>query len=110
MKGYNVNIVKNYLMYNTTVIFLQTKDPKEIAKLIANEPKQKYNNPRIPSVYKAGRVVVITQSENPVVLAQTGVSEVKEFKVPQLSEKGQQLRNANFKLQTDPKSDRADGH
>ena len=67
--------------------YFQTKDPKEIAKLISNEPKQKYNNPRIPSAYKAGRVVVITQSENPVILAQSGKSEVKEFKVKQLSEK-----------------------
>lgn len=71
-----------------TQLFFQTKDPKEIAKRIANEPKQKYNNPRIPSAYKGGRVVVITQSENPVVMAQTGVKEVKEYKVPQLSEKG----------------------
>ena len=32
-------------------------------------------------------MVVITQSENPVLLARTGVNEVKEFPVKQLSEK-----------------------
>lgn len=66
---------------------------KEIAKLIAKEPKQKYNNPRIPSQYKAGRVVVITQSENPVLLTKTDWTEVKEYPVPQLSDK--ELKDTN---------------
>ncbi|KAJ6224960.1 hypothetical protein RDWZM_003505 [Blomia tropicalis] len=70
-----------------------TKDPKEIAKLIANEPKQKYNNPRIPSSYKAGRVVVITQSEKDVILARSGDSNVKLFPVKQLSE--EELKDTN---------------
>lgn len=69
------------------LVCLQTKDPKEIAKKIANEPKQKYNNPRIPSAFKAGRVVIITQSENPCLLAQSGKNEVREFPVPQLDPK-----------------------
>ena len=60
---------------------------------IAAEPKQKYNNPRIPSAYKAGRVVVITQSERDVVLARTGWSEVKLFPVTQLPEK--ELKDTN---------------
>ncbi|XP_075677203.1 uncharacterized protein LOC113793733 [Dermatophagoides pteronyssinus] len=71
----------------------KTKDSKEIAKLIAKEPKQKYNNPRIPSQYKAGRVVVITQSENPVILFKSDWSDCKEFPVPQLSEK--ELKDTN---------------
>ena len=60
---------------------------KEIARRIANEPKEKYNNPRIPNAYKAGRVAIITQSENVVLLARSGEKEVKEYPVKQLGEK-----------------------
>lgn len=37
--------------------------------------------------------MVITQSENPVLLAQSGKSEVKEYPVPQLTEK--ELQDTN---------------
>lgn len=90
MKGYNVRLQCHfpiYFLFTIDHLITQTKDPKEIAKLIANEPKQKYNNPRIPSAYKSGRVVVITQSEKPVLLARSGNNEVKEFPVKQIGEK-----------------------
>lgn len=66
---------------------------KEIAKLIAREPKAKYNNPKIPSAYKAGRVVVITQSENPSLFARSDQDEVKEYPVPQFTP--EQIKDTN---------------
>lgn len=49
---------------------------KEIAKLIAAEPK-----------VKGVRTVVITQGPSPVLVAKTGVSKVDEFDVPQIEPK-----------------------
>ena len=74
-------------------LWFQTKDLKEIAKLIAKEPKIKYNNPKIPSAYKAGRVVVITQSENPVLFARSDTNDVKEYPVTQF--KPEQIKDTN---------------
>ena len=72
---------------------MQTKDPKEIAKLIAKEPKIRYNNPKIPSAYKAGRVVIITQSENPIIFARSDSNEIKEYPVPQFQP--EQIKDTN---------------
>lgn len=87
MKGYKVSLRVVAPSIDSHLGLPKTTDPKEIAKLIANEPKQKYNNPRIPSSYKSGRVVIITQSENDVVLAQSGKAEVMTFPVSKLEDK-----------------------
>jgi adenosine kinase len=54
----------------------KTTDLKEIAKLIADEKKN-----------KGVRTVVITQGANPVLVAKSGVSKLEEFDVPQLDPK-----------------------
>ncbi|KAK4337269.1 hypothetical protein RND71_043267 [Anisodus tanguticus] len=53
-----------------------TTDLKEIAKLIANEPK-----------IKGTRFVIITQGSKPVIVAKTGVNKVDEFSVPAIDPK-----------------------
>ncbi|CAG2116458.1 unnamed protein product, partial [Medioppia subpectinata] len=70
-----------------------TKDLKEVAKLIAREPKIKYDSPKIPSAYKSGRVVVITQSDKPVLYAKSDSNEVIEYPVIQF--KPEQIKDTN---------------
>lgn len=82
-------MVTNFFHFPTP----KTTDLKEIARKISLEPKQKYNNPRIPSQYKAGRVVVITHSEKPVLLTKTDWNVVKEFPVPSLDD--EELKDTN---------------
>lgn len=64
-----------------------------MAKLIAKEPKMKYDNPKIPRAYKSQRVVVITQSEKPVLVARSDSNTVQQFPVTQLKE--EQIKDTN---------------
>ncbi|CAG2100415.1 unnamed protein product [Medioppia subpectinata] len=65
-----------------TVKGYHTRDLKQVAKLMADEPKASYNNPRISNAYKALRVVVVTQRDKPVLMAKTDVFNTKEYPVP----------------------------
>lgn len=63
---------------------LQNDDLKQVAKLISEEAKEKYSNPKIPNEFKRGRIVVITQEEKPVLVARTGQKSVDEYPVTQV--------------------------
>ncbi len=109
MKGYHVSsnshffeflknskhiFASNFKIYFQNILtYKQTKEPKEVAKLISKEPKIKYNNPKIPSAYKSGRIVIITQTDKPVIFVKSDSNEVKEFPVPQLKE--EQIKDTN---------------
>lgn len=62
--------------FNSYLIMRQTTDMKEIAKLIANEPKTS----------KGPRTAIVTMGSKPIYVARTGDPKVMEFPVPQLTD------------------------
>ncbi|XP_054166203.1 uncharacterized protein LOC128963715 [Oppia nitens] len=63
-----------------------SQDIREIAKMLASEPKMSYKNANIPNHYKSQRTVIVTQRDNqPVLVASSLSDEVDEYPVPELS-------------------------
>src|SRR5262249_19757956 len=74
--GYLTLLDTSFIVGHGITQISQPTDMKEIAKLIANEPK----------ISKGTRTAIITMGNKPVIVARAGDPKIQEFPVPQLTD------------------------